>query len=177
MKACAHWFVVRDAFVVVTTYNANEFFWHAHLFLLYNFVVAYDAERYVWCNDRQLVDFVVGEEAVGNLDDAFVAHLFALQVVAYRGGRGELLEMEQTDDLEELCGWYVVDDCSVLESSHLEFLAFHLDTGFVVDDVIECDAKCVAKDGLACIEAIVCLLEVVGVWSVIDRVFNFVHTW
>ena len=120
-----HRLIVGDALMVVAFDYADEFLGHPHFLLLHHLIVAYDAECDVRRHDRKLVDFIIGEELVGYLDDALMPHLLALQVVTDGDSRTLPFEVEQTDDLKELSGWYVVDDCTVLEGSHLEFLSFH----------------------------------------------------
>ena len=125
VEASGHRFVVGDALVVVALDDSDEFLGHFDLLLLDDLIVANDAERHIGRNNRKLVDFVVGEELVSNLDDALVPHLLALEVVADGDGGMHMLKVKQADDLKELGRRYVVDDCAVLEGSHLEFLAFH----------------------------------------------------
>ena len=124
-ETCTHRFVVGDALVVVATNNADKLLGHTHLLLLDHIIIPNDAEGDVGRDNRKLVDFVVGEKLVGNLDDTLVSHLLALEVVADGDGGALLFKVKQADDLKELGGWYVVDDCTVLEGSHLEFLSFH----------------------------------------------------
>ena len=66
MEARVHWLVVSDAFVIITTNNANKLLRHVNLLLLHHLIIADGAERHVRRNNRKLVaaveknmDFIV----------------------------------------------------------------------------------------------------------------------
>ena len=110
-----HRLIIGDALVIVAFHDAYQLFRHLDFLLLHHFIVANDAESYVWCNYRKLVDFVIRKELIGNLDDALVTHLLALEVVANCDSRMHVLEMKQTYHFKEFGRRYVVDDCAVLD--------------------------------------------------------------
>ena len=49
--------------------------------------------------------------------------------------------------------------------------------GFVIFDVIECDAQNVAYKSFAGIQSVLCLVEIVCVLTVVNIILDFVHAW
>ena len=70
-----HGLVVGDALGVVAFYDTTNLCWGLNGFLLYDLVVADDAENDIWSYYGETGNLVVGEELVRHLDNAFAAHL------------------------------------------------------------------------------------------------------
>ena len=115
MEKGVHRFVVGDALGVVALDERAEIVRQAYLFLLNNFVITDDGERYVGGNDGELVEFLVSKETVGNLNDALGAHLARLKVETDGDFGSHLVEVKQVDDFKEAVAWDVVDDGAVVE--------------------------------------------------------------
>ena len=111
-----HRLVVGDALRVVAFHDALQCVRSLYGLLLYDFVVLDDTQSDVRSNDRESVDFLIGEVLVGNLDDALLANLLTWQVVADGNRSLHLLQLEQIHYLIGLFGWYMVDYGTVLDS-------------------------------------------------------------
>ena len=75
MEEGLHRLVVGDALRVVAFHDALQRIRSLDGLLLYDFVVLDDTQSDVRSNDREAVDFLVGEILVGTLDDALLADL------------------------------------------------------------------------------------------------------
>ena len=111
-----HRLVVGDALRVVALHDALECIWSLYGLLLHDFVVLDDTQSDVRSNDRESVDFLIGEVLVGNLDDALLANLLGWQVVADGNRSLHFLQLEEVHYLIGLFGWYMVDYGTVLDS-------------------------------------------------------------
>ena len=80
-----------------------------------------DIQLYVGSHHGNAVDFIVCEELVGNLNDAFLAQLLALEVETDGDVIAHLLQTEEGYHGEKLFGGYVVDDGTVLQCGYLQF--------------------------------------------------------
>ena len=172
-------FVVGDADGIVAAYDAAQFVGCFDGLLFYDFIVADDVEDDLWRNDRQPRYFVVGEELVGNLDDAFVSYLLGRIVDTEGDGCMKVEETEQISYMISLVCGYMVDDGAVFDGSDETFFLVHsrlLNDCFVILDVFEADAETIAEDGFSCIESVLRLLDIVGVGVVVDVIGNFVDT-
>ena len=118
-----HRLVVGDADRVCTLHDVRECLRESNLSLSHNLIVANLYETYVRAYNGKLADFSLCEELTAYLDKSLLAHHLALKVVADKYWLCTLAHLKKLGDGEELVCWYVVDDCSVLKSSH-EFLFF-----------------------------------------------------
>ena len=100
MKEGRHGLVVGDALGVVAAHKSAQVVGQTYLFLLDHLVITDDGQRYVGGNDGELVEFLVSEETVGNLDDAFGAHLARLEVETDGHLRSHLLQVQQVNDFK-----------------------------------------------------------------------------
>ena len=116
MEEGLHRLVVGDALRVVALHDALQRIRSLYGLLLYDFVVLDDTQSDVRSNDRESVDFLIGEILVGNLDDALLANLLGWQVVADGNRSVHLLQLEEVYYLVGLFGWYMVDYGTVLDS-------------------------------------------------------------
>ena len=118
VETCRHGLVVGDALGVAAAHDSYELGRQRDTLLLHDVVVADDAKGEVGTDDGQLVQLLVAEVFVGNLDDALATHVLALEIVADGDGGGDVLQVQQADDLKKLVGWYVVDDGAVLNGGY-----------------------------------------------------------
>lgn len=81
-KRGGHGLVVGDALGVGTLHDAAQLVGQHQFALLHHLVVADDVQLHVGRHDGDAVDFVVAEELVGDLDDALLAQLLAVEVEA-----------------------------------------------------------------------------------------------
>ena len=109
MEEGLHRLVVGDALRVVALHDALQRIRSLDGLLFYDFVVLDDTQSDVRSNDREAVDFLVGEILVGNLDDALLANLLAWQVIADGDRSVHLLQLEQIHYLIGLFGWYILE--------------------------------------------------------------------
>ncbi len=113
--------MVGDALWVAALYNADDLLWILHVLLLYDLVVLDDVERDVRRNDREAADLLVGDKAVGNLDDTLLAEGLRFEVGADGDGAWVRVKIKDLYDLEgHICG-YMVDDGAVLDGADFEF--------------------------------------------------------
>ena len=125
-EARRHRFVVANTFRVVAAHDVSQFIRHGHTALFHHLVVANDAQRYIRRHHRELVQFRLGEKAVGDLHNALARHDVAMQIVADEHRVViQLLDVEQANHGKELFRGNMVDDRAVFDGGHHEFFAFH----------------------------------------------------
>ena len=125
VEDCSHRLVVGDALGVVAPHDADELVRQVDGFLLYDLVVAYDAEHHLVCDDGELAYLIVGEEFVLYLDDALASEFLRTEIEADGDLRRQLVELEERCHLESLVGGDVVDDRAVLYRGYETFFLVH----------------------------------------------------
>ena len=121
VEAGGHGLVVGDALGVGTLHDAVQLVGQAHLTLLHHLVVADDVQLHVGRHDGDAVDLVVAEELVGNLDDALLAQLLAVEVEADGDVVVHVLQAQQRHHGKQFFGGDMVDDGAVLQRGYLQF--------------------------------------------------------
>ena len=119
------WLVVGDALRIAALHYADDLLRVLDVLLLHDLVILDDVEGDVRSNDREAADLLVGDEAVGNLDDTLLAQGLRLQVGADGDGIRVVIQIQDLDDLEGYVGWYMVDDGAVLDGADFEFGFLH----------------------------------------------------
>ena len=94
MEEGFHGFIVGDALGIIASHDAVQFIGQAYLFLFHDLVVTNDGKGNIWSHDGQLVEFLVGEEPVGYLNDALRSHFLGLEVEADGNLRCHLLQVK-----------------------------------------------------------------------------------
>ena len=85
--------------------------------LLHHFVVLDVDDGGKWCDKGYLADLLDGEVFVFDLDDAFLAQLAAVEVVADKHLVFIFLETQDTDNLIDRFGGDMIDDGAVLNGT------------------------------------------------------------
>ena len=109
--------VVGDTLGIGALDDADDLLGVLDILLLDNLVILDDVERDVGRDDAESADFLVGEVAVGNLDDAFAPEGDGIEVGTDGDSARVVVEVEDLDDLERYVGRDMVDDGAVLDGT------------------------------------------------------------
>lgn len=91
-ETCAHGLVVGDALGIATLDDAHNSIRKNHGELLDDLIVTDNVDHSGGSDEGYSVECRFGEENVGNLDDAFLAELLAVKIVADRDGATQILD-------------------------------------------------------------------------------------
>ncbi len=121
-----HGLIVADTFGVVAFYDADNLVGKFHTTLFNNVKIADNAQRNLWGNHGEAVEFLLGKEAVCNLYDALGPHRLALQSVTDEDSVVlKFFNTQQPDNFKQTVAGDMVDDGAVFYGGHHELFSFH----------------------------------------------------
>ena len=109
--------VVGDTLRIGALDDADDLLGVLDVLLLDNLVILDDVERDVGGDDAETTDFLIGEIAVGNLDDSLSTEGDRIEVGTDGDGARMVVEVEDLNDLERHVGRDMVDDGAVLDGT------------------------------------------------------------